>query len=129
MIVTLKQIAADLGIDPREARAALRSLAKRKKLSRAPGGRWEWRADQAKKIKRHLAAALGKPLDPPSKLPSSRRALSVEEASVSERTPSTPLHEGVMPWTSFHALKQRERAKRPLKPNSTAPTSQLMARR
>lgn len=48
-LVTIATIAQDIDLDPREARAALRSL----KISKPDAG-WAWPSDEAEKIKEQL---------------------------------------------------------------------------
>lgn len=59
-LVPLKTICADLKIEPREARIALRSLSKAKKLPVAHDaqGRWEWEPGQVAELKKVLTAKL-----------------------------------------------------------------------
>ena len=48
-LVTIATIAQDIGLDPREARAALRAL----KIEKPDAG-WAWPSDEAEKIKEQL---------------------------------------------------------------------------
>lgn len=52
--VPLKAICRDIGVDPREARVLLRSLARSGKLVHEPQGRWEWPPNEVLDVKKQI---------------------------------------------------------------------------
>jgi hypothetical protein len=116
----LADIATALGVSPEAARVLMRRA--RIEWKRA------WSDKQARRIRRRLLELVAAD----TVLSQRGQNLTREEASTLAQClcpPTAAYHNVVLPWEQFRAMKERQRQRRPLKPNSLAPLDRLMAGR